>query len=118
MARATPLSREMLERFAMPMGNELKLADRPKKMGLPPSRYVKLPTGYRAEISFEEQPDGLCRHLSVSVDQLGALPSIHAVAMVASAFGFQSGRPVHLWMEEFAPGHNAINLLQFDEDCE
>ena len=40
--------------------------DRPPAPERPPSEYVDLPFGYVVAISFEEQPAGMCLHVSVS----------------------------------------------------
>ena len=47
------------------------------------------PNGYRAAISFEQQPPGLCAHLSISVDTPGNLPSPESVEMIAEVFGLK-----------------------------
>jgi hypothetical protein len=93
----------------------MMLADRPAGFKRPQSEIVELPVGYRANISFEEQPAGLCRHLSVSVDRPGMLPSIDAFAMIAHAFGFSAAHHSQVWVEEFKPGQNAVNVVQLDE---
>lgn len=80
------------------------------------SEYVEIPIGYRAAISFEHQPPGLCRHLSISVDTPGMIPNLPAVRMIAEAFGMGATGPERLWMEEFAPGHFAVNLITVDGD--
>ena len=67
--------------------------------------------------SFEEQPAGICRHLSVSVERKGMLPHEAAVAMIAEAFGFTAFPPRagRVWVEEFEPGHHAINVVEVAE---
>lgn len=76
--------------------------------------FVEIPVGFLAAISFEQQPDGLTRHLSVSVEREGKLPSPQAVKMIAEEFGFQFNRmlPGRLWIEEFEPGKRAVNLVE------
>jgi hypothetical protein len=79
----------------------------------PPSQHILLPGGYRASYSVEQQPPGLCSHLSVSVfgrAKKGACPSPEAVQMIAEEFGvpFPADK---MWMEEFDPGEFAINLV-------
>jgi hypothetical protein len=118
MARKNPVSREWLERFQMGTNaTNLKLADRPKDLDRLPSQHVALPYGYHAAISFEDQPAGLVRHLSISVDTPGKMPNMHAIAMILDAFGLKSGKALHFWTEEFDPGHHAFNIVQLDEDC-
>jgi hypothetical protein len=88
----------------------LKLIDRKPGFERPPSEHLLIPIGYRASISIEEQPAGFCRHLSISVDQPGKLPSVEAVKMIAEAYGIKEWDKV--WFEEFDPGHSAINILE------
>jgi hypothetical protein len=57
-----------------------EIVDRPKPWSM------EIPFGYRAAVSFEEQPTiGLCVHLSISVDTPGRLPSIPAIKMIADS---------------------------------
>lgn len=72
---------------------------------------------YRCAISFEEQPAGLCRHLSVSVKKHGKVPSEIAMKMLAEAFGFSAMPPTRgrMWLEEFEPGHHAINIIEVEK---
>lgn len=90
------------------------LADRKPGPVRPPSEHVLIPQGYRASISFEIQPVGLCRHLSISLDSPGRIPTIPAVQMISEAFGFGAFPPAlgKVWIEEFQPGHSAVNILE------
>jgi hypothetical protein len=95
----------------------LKLSDRrPGFEHSEASETVLLPIGYLAAISFELQRAGLCRHLSVSVGRPGKVPNPAAVKMIAIAFGFPHFPPApgHIWVEEFAPGHEAVNVVQLE----
>jgi hypothetical protein len=79
-----------------------------------PSHFVQLGT-YTAAISFEEQPDGLMRHLSIASRDPGKAPNEHAIRMAAEAFGFSDFpplRPYRVWIEEFEPGRVAVNLVE------
>jgi hypothetical protein len=79
-----------------------------------PSHLVQLGTHIVA-ISFEEQPAGLMRHLSIASRQAGMAPNEHVIRMVCEAFGFSAFpplRPYRIWIEEFGPGHMAINLVE------
>lgn len=118
-ARAHPLSREKLEQLkAGTYKAELTLADRPPDFERPDSDHVLIPIGYRAALSFEEQPAGLCRHLSVSVSKRGKMPNPVAVEAIALEFGFREPilKTSMMWIEEFEPGHHAINLVQVCEE--
>jgi hypothetical protein len=115
-AAKRPITKEMLAAFHVKdAGAHLTLEMRKQQFGAdwdkrPKSEFVNLPVGYLAAISFEEQPIGLCRHLSISVDKPGALPNPAAVEMIMKEFGCD-----HLlaapWIEEFEPGHEAINIV-------
>ncbi len=76
---------------------------------------VDLPTGFHVAFSFEEQAHGLARHISISVDTPGKLPSKEALTEIAALFGF-TGRILKeadaVWIEEFRPGQGAVNILQ------
>jgi hypothetical protein len=121
-ARKVPVTVEVLKRLAMPFEgkDELLLADRSPDFSRPPTQQVLIPNGYRASISFEEQPDGLCKHLSVSVDDApGMFPNEPAVRMIAEEFGLHGMQNedwggAKLWIEEWESGCFAINLVQLD----
>lgn len=111
-----PITLDMVKAMQIEGGSHLTLEMRRKQQGpdwekkRPRSEFVNLPIGIRVAISFEEQPIGMCRHLSVSVDKPGALPNPHVVDMVAKEFGCD--HPLCApWIEEFAPGHNAVNIV-------
>lgn len=72
---------------------------------------------YRVAISFEHQPVGLIRHLSVSSAHRGKVPGPQVMEMVAKAFGFTHvppKRPGRVWMEEFEPGRMAVNVAEVE----
>jgi hypothetical protein len=78
----------------------------------PQSQHIDLGS-YTVAFSFEEQPAGICRHLSVSVDKPGKLPSRPAVEMVCKAFGFTNFPPDGgVWVEEYSRGEFAINAVE------
>ncbi len=87
----------------------LNLEDRKPDLERPPSECVEIPMGYRACYSVEEQPPGLYGHLSVSVETPGMLPNAYAIEAIAAAFGLHKVEAK--WLEEFSPGHHAVNLL-------
>ncbi len=51
-------------------------------------RTMEIAMGYMVTFSIEEQPPGLFRHISVSVDGEGAAPNIEAVNIIMQEFGF------------------------------
>ena len=66
--------------------------------------------GYRVVFSFEEQPCGWCRHLSVSVDAEDMFPSPPAVELIMKEFHFSGGlnECINVWIEN----EKAVNVLQ------
>ena len=94
-----------------------------------PSQQLQLGT-YRVALSFEEQPAGIFKHLSVSSERKGKVPGPEVMQMVLEAFGFSKpicdamggGRallfpedvPFRAWVEEFEPGHMAINVIELE----
>lgn len=120
-ARAKPIPIEVIQALALPPDiDHVNLSDRsPESFNRPHSERVLIDNGYRAQISFECQPAGLVRHLSVSVDKPGMLPSVEAMQFIAEAFGFKGrimhGDMDHVWTEEFDPGHRAVNIVQLEK---
>ncbi len=117
-ARANYVPWEELRRFAIldHKGPELTLADRKGVPERPEQRHLVL-GNVEVAFSFEEQPVGICRHLSVSVVKKGKLPHPAAVAMICEAFRFTSFPPVdgNVWIEEYEPGRRAINVVEVAE---
>lgn len=80
-----------------------------------PDQTVELPLGWRVTVSHECQPQGLCRHLSVSSPAHGRVPSPEVVVWIMRAVGFD---PCELeecdliWHEDYGGGTLAINVLQ------
>lgn len=102
--------------FLMTAGIEDKpnvsLADRKPGFERPASELVIIPFGYHVAYSIEEQPIGLCGHLSISVDKPGMTPAPEAVVMIAEEYGIKfPSKMTKFWVEEFDPGHHAINLV-------
>lgn len=78
-AEAHPVSRRQLARV-------VELVDPP--VGADPLHSVAVPVGFQCTYSVEEQPAGLSRHLSVSVETPGRWPSPEAMALIMAEFGF------------------------------
>jgi len=117
-ARANYVPWEELQRFAIVGHNkpELTLADRKGTPQRPEPRHLML-GNVEVAFSFEEQPVGICRHLSVAVVKKGKLPHPEAVAMICEAFHFFSFPPRdgNVWIEEYEPGRRAINVVELAE---
>jgi hypothetical protein len=112
-AKAHPILFETVRDGALSDVSVLELKDRKPGFERPPSQHVIFPGGFRAAYSVEQQPPGLCSHLSVSVfgrAKPGVMPSPEAVQMIAEEFGvpFPADK---MWMEEFDPGEYAVNLV-------
>lgn len=119
-ARETPVPLRILTAVAnQNVGGELLLRDRKVGVGFVRERYkpqnVMLGT-YRCAISFEHQPGGLVRHLSVSTRK-GRIPGLEVMALVIPAFGFSGfplQRPGNVWNEEFQTDWFAINVAELE----
>lgn len=114
-ARSKPIPWDHLKAYVLSSDRrQIKLGDRPPGFERVESQHVLIPLGYRASISFEEQPAGIMRHLSISVEKDGMMPSKQAIVMIAQEFGFTlgEGQEGQTWVEEFRPGHYAFNLIQ------
>jgi hypothetical protein len=112
-AKAHPVLFDTVREGAVPYTDTLRLKDRKPGFERPPSQHVVFPGGYRAAFSIEQQPAGLCTHLSISVEgraKKGMLPSPEAVAMICEEFGVPFP-PDKGWTEEFDPGEYAVNLV-------
>jgi hypothetical protein len=76
---------------------------------------IGLPVGFLVTYCHERQPDplGVVAHISVTVDRFNRTPHPAAVDMILDAFGMQPiNQSVKVWIEEVAPGENAINIVQ------
>jgi hypothetical protein len=112
-AKAHPLTFDTIRKAAVADASLVRLQDRQPGHERPPSQHILFPGGYRAAFSIEQQPAGLCTHLSISVfgrPRKGAMPSLEAVKVIAELFGVPFP-PDKGWNEEFDPGEYAINLL-------
>lgn len=114
-ARKTPVT--LRDALAVDMHDKIKddvlaLADKPDAKHLPPTYSVMIPVGYRLALCFEEQPDGLALHVSMSVDEPGQMPGVEAVKALLRAVGIGWQEWEAAWLEEFARGHHALNVVK------
>jgi len=119
-ARQHPVPLEVVMAGAVaPDKPNVSLADRKPGFERPPSDTLVLGT-YRVSFSFEHQPAGLCGHLSASSPDSSKVPGPEVMEMLATEFGFRGSWPgdCHVWLEEFAPGHRAVNLVWLAEEGE
>ena len=98
----------------------LRIADRkPVSRPTPPER-IDLPFGYCIAISFEQQPAGLCLHISISAPDTSRLPPDIVIEVLAQACGMSwpPGDNHHGWIEDFYDGPmigKAVNLVEIVE---
>lgn len=116
-ARRKPVMLEFLREHGFNDNRStITLADRKPGFKRPRAEEVLIPIGYRAAVSFEEQPTGMAMHLSISVERADPklMPNVASIAMIAQAFGIdfdEAQRTGTLWLEEYEPGRQAINIL-------
>jgi hypothetical protein len=117
-ARAKPLTIHQVMQGAKGMDQLTDVVTLAERKGKPAPRYaqqVELPVGYRVSISVEEQPAGMCLHLSMSSSAPGKVPHPDAVRMVLEVIGIERGLPYRTWIEEFLidgkPGGHAVNVV-------
>jgi len=82
-----------------------------------PGFAVLVPIGYCVCFSIEDQPAGYVRHLSVSVDAAGKLPSPFLVEKVMKLLGFTGDGFIdcEFNIEDIGSGREAISVLQVIE---
>jgi hypothetical protein len=121
-ARARPIPWHVLKAAMTPRQDipVVTLADRASVERLrPQSEIVDLPVGYCLAVSFEDQPMGMCMHISISVDRRNALPNPAAVRALAEeclkATPHDPAKDGREWIEEFLvdgkPGGLAVNVI-------
>ena len=80
----------------------------------------------RCAFSYEEQKNGMVRHLSVS-DMMtrNKYPNEFAVRMAAEEFGFRNftmnttnPSGFRMWEEEYEPGRWCINIIELEQELE
>jgi hypothetical protein len=116
-AHAKPIPWEALKQHMVPNQDSAvtTLADRAVVPARPPSESIELPLGYRLNISCEEQPAGLCLHLSMS--EYNALPHPRMVSSLLGLLGFPQAviDTARVWIEEFLvdgePGGQCVNVV-------
>lgn len=117
-ARAQPLTIHQVMQGAKGMDQSTDVVTLAERKTVPEPRHaqqVELPVGYRVAISFEEQPAGMCLHLSMSSSARGNVPHPDAVIMVLQAIGIDLNDCARSWIEEFEidgkPGGHAVNVV-------
>jgi hypothetical protein len=85
---------------------------------------VALPIGFLVTYTREQQPPGLCHHISISIDIPGKVPHPDAVAMICEAFEMPEvanvvlapatadhSSVIGIWPEEYSTGRVAVNIV-------
>lgn len=113
--KARPLAEVERNSVELMQGEVLTLEKRPADFAKGVSEQVNL-QGYDACIRFEEQPPGLCKHLSIAVaGKRLVTPGPAAVVMIAEAFGIVRDAIVAMWIEEYEPDYLAVNMVALDK---
>lgn len=75
---------------------------------------IELPVAFLLTFSIETgHPCGTCRHMSMSVNRQGRLPSPEAMWMVAKELGFTGSLAAcTYWVEELRGHGQALNVVQ------
>lgn len=107
-AEANPFSMEMLEET---ITGERPIPGDTKEF----TRFI--PMGFKVVYTIENQDAGMIRHLSMSVDTPGKMPHPHEVIEVMKFLGFEKDIfNCILDLEEIRPGHDAISVLELEEE--
>ena len=99
----------------MPTRKAIKLPPlKAKHMKQMTRQTIQIPMNFLVTFSVETgQPMGVCRHMSMSVDQEGRTPSPEALWMVAEEFGFVGSlQDCKVWKEDLQGHGIAINIVQ------
>ncbi len=106
---------DVIERNAFPdKGCSHMLSDRPEGFDARPASHgVIIEDGYRVAVSFELQPAGVVKHISISVDRPGFVPDKPSILLIMGLFGMPMVD--RIWLEEFEPGHQAVNIIYLEE---
>jgi|GEM_PF-5026299 len=79
------------------------------------SYVCELYDSFRVVFSFEEQPSGWCRHLSVSIPDKTKLPNVPAVGMIMTAFDMSKNDNIHdasnIWIDKDSTPMS-VNVIQ------
>ena len=97
----------------------MKLAQgEPVPAGLNADFTIDIPTAYAVTYTHEEQPAGMCKHLSISVHTKGRFPHPEAVQMLMNEFGFtnnlyECAKAGSIWEEKFGEEQqSAMNIVE------
>ncbi len=116
LARANVIPWSVLASITVATDGVMTLGDRQPDHKRPSSINVYLSDGVRAALAFEDQPAGIFKHVSVSVDDQRRPPPFMVLLAVYEAFGFRHIPPKQgrVWIEEFRPGWYCINMIELE----
>lgn len=116
-ARANPIQIDRVREGAVTGDPDvIELKDRKPGFVRPATQHMVFSTvdgrQFRAAFSIEQQPAGLCKHLSVSTfgPKKGILPLQNVVYQIAALFGLSMPFD-KVWREEYDVGAYALNML-------
>lgn len=102
-----------------PLKNMQRAAEHRRKTGdafnaMNEAATIDIPLGYAVTYTHEEQPNAVCRHISVSVDgKPGTGPSPHAVEMLMEEFGFRNRLDsAFTYLDTLRDGRLVINVIE------
>jgi hypothetical protein len=98
-ARAHPVPWEVLKRRITEQDGTNTAHVEGKPLAHEPAEFVDLPFGYVVAISFEEQPAGICLHVSVSGPWPKVAPNMMVCAMIFNALDVPNDAE-DVWTEE------------------
>lgn len=111
MAAADPISRaEMLGAHERSMTTKIAMVDERNRR-----QTITLPIGYTLTLTYEWQPIGMCRHVSIAPTTPEAIPGEDAIALIRHHLKFT---PHDSWIENMADGNRAWNAIQVIEDAD
>lgn len=109
LAEANPVDMpSLMERIKDPEQKRLHMAQMTRQT-------IDIPVAYAVTFSIERgHPCGDCRHMSMSVQREGRIPSPIAVWMIAQEFGFWGiiEDVAAMWVEDLQGHGKAINVVQ------
>lgn len=112
-AHKNVLARALLERLSAGFDPKDVRTRPPQTNVIAQDFTMDIPLGYRVTYTVEDQPIGLCKHLSVSVPKRGKSPHPLAVQEIMKLFKFD--RPLEqckIWTEEYEKGFTAVNVVE------
>ncbi len=115
-AETNPLTPETLERLSRGF-NPADPSTRPApqlEQFIPLNFNVEIPWGFKVTFTMEQQPVGLVRHISVSVDAPNRVPHPAAMQMLLEEFGFENplGVEQQVYPEHYGKGLTSVNVLE------